>query len=262
MAPIKLDEHTKEKLEQRRLQPSSESWSQLANRLDTEERSKNKKVFWWLGIAASIALIISVSVPFLTTDSKKAQPVIVDIKSNSNKEETVTKKEHSLKITTKEQKAVVAIKPIEEKNNPKNTTPKSTLNKVQKDLVKNTINIKNVASTTSNESLKNNVNQTQILTPEIKDFEALKIQGVVAEIQKLKDSQSGVTDREVDSLLKMAHKELLTQRIYDETSKTVDANALLQDVEADLEQSFRTKVFEALKTNYGKVKTAVAERNN
>ena len=45
-------------------------------------------------------------------------------------------------------------------------------------------------------------------------------------------------------------------------TRTVDANALLQDVEEDLQQSFRSKVFEALQSGYESVITAVAERNN
>jgi len=41
----------------------------------------------------------------------------------------------------------------------------------------------------------------------------------------------------------------------------VDANALLQDVEAELQDSFRTRVFETLKSTFKTVKTAVADRN-
>ena len=42
----------------------------------------------------------------------------------------------------------------------------------------------------------------------------------------------------------------------------IDASDLLQDVEADLDQSFRDKVFKTLKSSYYSVKTAVADRNN
>ena len=52
------------------------------------------------------------------------------------------------------------------------------------------------------------------------------------------------------------------QKLYNEATNKVDANALLQSVEDDLEQSFRAKVFDAIKSGYESVKTAVAERNN
>ena len=63
---------------------------------------------------------------------------------------------------------------------------------------------------------------------------------------------------------RLQHPECLTISgfLIREGMKTVDANALLQDVESDLQQSFRNKIFEALKNSYETIKTAVAERNN
>ena len=78
----------------------------------------------------------------------------------------------------------------------------------------------------------------------------------------LKSENNSVTEREIDSLLKIASKELFKERLQKETSKIVDANALLMSVEDEMGQSFRSKVFEALKESYETVKTAVADRNN
>jgi len=71
-----------------------------------------------------------------------------------------------------------------------------------------------------------------------------------------------VSDAEINTLLDQAQKEISLHRLYNETTKKVDANALLEDVEADLEQSFRNRAFKAIKSGYKYVKTAVAERNN
>jgi hypothetical protein len=81
-------------------------------------------------------------------------------------------------------------------------------------------------------------------------------------LKEIKSETASVTDRETDSLLKIASKELFKDKLQKETSKTVDANALLMSVEDDMGQSFRSKVFEALTESYKTVKTAVAERNN
>jgi hypothetical protein len=94
------------------------------------------------------------------------------------------------------------------------------------------------------------------------NFEDAKLNDVVAEIKRLQTENSVVSETEIDSLLKQAERDILKYRIYKENSKTIDANALLQDVETDLEQSFRTRVFEALLNNYETVKIAVANRNN
>lgn len=89
------------------------------------------------------------------------------------------------------------------------------------------------------------------------------IDNAVAETLKgIKDTNITVTDREVDSLLKLASKEIFKEQLQKETSKTVDAESLLMSVEDEMGQSFRTKVFEALKESYETVRTAVAERNN
>jgi len=93
-------------------------------------------------------------------------------------------------------------------------------------------------------------------------FENQKVQDVVAQIKTMNSNGSKISDAEIDSLLKKAQKEILSNRIYNEQTRMVDAKALLQDVEEDLQQSFRSKVFEALQSGYESVKTAVAERNN
>ena len=92
--------------------------------------------------------------------------------------------------------------------------------------------------------------------------EDLKVMEVVAEIKAMQHAETKVTNREIDSLLKQAQRDILKQKIFDESMQTVNADALLQDVEVELEQSFRAKVFDALKENFGSVKTAVAERHN
>ena len=93
-------------------------------------------------------------------------------------------------------------------------------------------------------------------------FEEQKIQDVVALVQSMKDGNKVITDSDINALLEEAQKEIKLNRLYNETNGVVDANALLQDVEAELNQSFRSKVFEALKSSYNSVKTAVAQRND
>ena len=78
----------------------------------------------------------------------------------------------------------------------------------------------------------------------------------------MQEEQEVVTDAEIDALLKAAHKEIELKNLYNEATNKVDANALLQSVEDDLERSFRTRVFEMLQSGYRELKTAVAERNN
>ena len=84
---------------------------------------------------------------------------------------------------------------------------------------------------------------------------------MVAQVQALKNENKVVTEADINALLVEAQKEIALNRLSQQTSGFVDANALLESVEQELDQSFRAKVFEAIKTSYNTVKTAVAQRN-
>ena len=74
MAPIKYEEQMKDKLEKRSLQPSPESWATLANRLDARDnKHKNKSMFWWFGIAASVVGILFVTTIYFNNKSIENQ---------------------------------------------------------------------------------------------------------------------------------------------------------------------------------------------
>ena len=88
-----------------------------------------------------------------------------------------------------------------------------------------------------------------------------KITEVVAEVRLLELNNDALTEAEVDSLLRMAQSELLKERIF-QADRSVDAMALLNEVEDELDQSFRDQIFDRLKAGFIKVKTAVADRNN
>ena len=78
----------------------------------------------------------------------------------------------------------------------------------------------------------------------------------------MEDSQITVSDSEIESLLQLAQKKLAINKILVEKKTTVDAGSLLQDVETDLDESFRDKIFNRIVSGYNTVATAVAERND
>ena len=241
MAPIKFEENIKDKLEKRTIKPSADAWQTLASRLETKNNKKKSPYYLWLGVAASIVAIMFIASQLFVNKNNTTieTPVIV----NTNKE--TIKKVESQNVLQK--KDVLT-------------------NNVEKESVKE-LNIKTPKSEkTEVAQLTKQKEEKTVLPKEVivnkTSFEDLKVQQVVAQIQGLKDKGESVTDKDIDALLDQAQKEITLQNIYNETTKTVDANALLQDVESDLQQSFRDKVFNALKSSYNTVKTAVAERNN
>ncbi|WMI69593.1 hypothetical protein [Mangrovimonas sp. YM274] len=265
MAPIKFENDIKETLEKRAIQPSQASWDKLSSRLDAESvkhKHRNKR-FWWMGIAASFVGILLVGSLFFKRDAINMDaPTIVDV------EEEITPKE---KVETKVAVTVPKVKESVSVNNEE---------EVNRDLIKSEISkSETVAKVTKSElpSEKNKLENSlplnesaieqHVAVEDHKEFSEnlepldVKVQDVVTQITELAAQNTEVTDREIDSLLQLAELEIQQKKIYNESTRTVDANALLESVEMDLEHSFRDKVFKALKESYVTVKTAVTQRN-
>jgi hypothetical protein len=251
MALTKFEESIKNKLEKRTIQPSEDAWNRLENRLDFTKQSK-KKPFLFIGLAASIvAILLMVSQFFNENKHENNIPVIV-----------VTPK-------TVEQKDLdeVIVEDSNESSNSEilqsskpeflnNSKPTDEVNSKKKIVVAN-----NTVYENTKYPKKLNLNQVE-LEQKTLSFEEQKIQDVISQVQTLKGSNKSITDADVEALLQQAQNEINLEKLYNKNTGIVDAQSLLQDVEADLDKSFRDKVFEALKANFNFVKTAVAQRNN
>ncbi|MCF6296076.1 MAG: hypothetical protein L3J25_10365 [Flavobacteriaceae bacterium] len=254
MAPIKFEDFLKEKLEQRKLQPSTNAWEKLQSKLDTNQTKKNNKPFWWLGIAASFIGILIVTSVFFNNETDTTivdtEEAIITIENETpkifNDVEQVAVEEPQVEnplINTKVQK--VDINPV--------------LQKQENQLINRNVN--EAVVQTETKANENQINKKESIDKAL-TFEDLKLQEVVAQVQALKKANNVVSDAEINALLDQAQKEIALHKLYNESTKKVDANALLQGVEADLEQSFRVRAFKAIKSGYNYVKTTVAERNN
>ncbi len=260
MAPIKFEELLKDKLEKRSLSPSSETWSKLSERLDTYEQKSKSPIFWWLSIAAGLLIMITISVQFFGAEtSEEVLPQVVEENISveprkvehqySNTKNTIQLvNENSLKDENYESYRAQGSQNLRNKQ----AQHKSTEQKTQ--LAENDRDFKNPDSTTLKENLTKKFQ---------KENDELLLKNAVTEaLNKLKTEKTSVTDREIDSLLKFASKELFKEKLQRETTLTVDAQVLLMSVQDEMGQSFRSKVFEALMDSYETVKTAVAQRNN
>ena len=257
MAPIKFEEQLKDKLEKRSLQPPAESWAKLSERLDTDEKKSKNPWFWWMGIAA--AVIITLTIVMQTLGTNNTEDIMPQVVEQDAKEDT-NKVEKSPVIDTK------SVELASENNEAQSGSEKEDNNNKP-----GIINYKSVTKSDKNTQLAvdqkvDEINTKDISNPENEQKaiieEAVIDKAVVAQALKdLNTEKTTVTDREVDSLLKVANKELFKDKLQKEASRTVDAKSLLEDVEDEMGQSFRTKVYEVLKDGYQTVKTAVAQRN-
>ncbi len=257
MAPIKFEEDIKDKLEKRSLSPSAISWLKLSERLDKDQKKSSKSTLWWTAVAASVIITGIISTLFFTNKNLNlSMPKI------ANEQEQTTKTQLEDKVTPP--KFTIS----------KGLTNTNTIN-LEKENIANTQSIANTKKPntnsirlTENKNLKENSPLPHHKFGKHKDLapinpSLLKNKEEITNL--LKDVKSEINaslDKEVDSLLKLAHKELFKDKLQKEMSNVVDASTLLLEVEEDMGQSFRSKVFEVLKDSYNTVITTVAERNN
>ena len=260
MAPINFEDHIKNKLEQREVKPSPDAWETLRAQLDDSDSKKNRKPYWWLGLAASFIGILLIA-SFLFNGNKNETPTVVEIEetqidepdvntdlSSSNDEQMIDQNDETIPSLNKEKK-LIKKQPVIDSN----------LKKEQQKIISNELN-NTVAS--RKEIIEEKPTNELPKTNAILTFKDQKINAVVAEIRALQGNNNGISEKEIDALLDAAQKEITLNRAYNEVTKTVDADALLRSVEEDLEESFRARVFKLLQSGYEGVKTAVAERNN
>ena len=249
---MKWEYNIKNTLERRTIKPSEQSWDHLAARLDVAQEKKNKLGYWWAGIAAGLIIILfTVSIFFQNSHVELQQPVLVETPTRDIKQELPMEK--SLKeeqwVGISNQEGDIAGDSIGKITVERVKNPSKLRTSIEKDVVAANTNSRNRSLTNQPSSEK-------------ESFETDKISGIVAQVANLKDSGNSVTDADIDALLSSAKQEIAFQHTANKGFITVDANALLQDIEMDLQKSFRNKVFEGLKNSYEIVKTAVAERHN
>lgn len=256
MEPNKFENNIKDKLEKRTLKPSENAWNTLSEHLDTQVEKRNNKPYWWLGIAASVIGILFVISNVLDNDLKiNDTPEVVEANVEVEQVETVglDKKEENGYANSNIKK------PLKEGPKESSQKPKSegSLFLMEKE------EISVAAIVDKNGSEEKDIKVADVdMKNEPLTFEEQKIKDVVAKVHTLKSENKTITNADIDALLIEAQKEIALNRLYNETNGTVDASALLQDVENELDQSFRSKVFEAIKASYNTVKTTVAQRND
>lgn len=269
MAPIKFEEQIKDKLEKRTVTPSSDTWSKLSQQLDVEDKRNKKSSFWWFGIAASIVALVFVSITYFEQDDETSIDTII-VKDNIKEVLSPDKEDKLINNNETLEKEVIATDNSEEtfsENKEKQETPtvvvkkktEATLDKVAIKPITNAIAKVKKQDVSKDDKLELKTPPSNVLAP----IENIEFKSVIAQLKKIKtENKNTVTDKQIDSLLKSASRELLMDKALKKGNNVVDADALLRYAEEDLGQSFRTRIYEVLKSGFKEVKTAVANRND
>lgn len=230
-----FETQVKKQLSERELKPTDKSWEQLRSKLDKTDR-KRKKPYYWMAVAASFAIgVFLMSVLF--SDQPTTQIVV------ENKENTADETPQLIPKTTPENAVVeVAAEQPQKENQFKTEKTKQTAHTTTKNELRQAPDVAN--------------NTSEILV------EKEMLNQVIADVMQQQEDNTSLTDAEVDALLAEATDKIVREKQFKHPDDNISATALLEDVEMELEQSFREKVFDVLKNSYLKTKEAVASRND
>jgi len=227
----------REKLQNRKINPSSGSWEQLEKELDSHE-NKDQKDSWWFFKVASIALIL-VSVGYFYLTSKNDVDNTPVIAAPSIKENVIVPSQKN-EIPESEVANTNDISPI--KVNETNDSD---------------IAVSNMADIPSKESLdKGNTPTDNLIEVAIND----SITGLI-EIAEIPKSEDQLIDEEVEELLRKSKIKLLINGQIS-SKKIVSSEALLNSVEEDLYKDLKQKLIEKITSKLNNPKEVVTSREN
>ena len=260
----------KDILEERRMEVSEHSWEKLAGQLNANDKKKRRKKFYY-PYAACLALLISALVfMFIKNDGNSAKEAVVDtketIKENKESKTPIILKD---KIDTKTFKeALVQSGETKQQQEIKSTTnkkDKSLENQTKKQLavelqkeVKNAVIVAKVDTFPKEiipKKLENVIAQKEVVLDIDKELKAS-----IAALSAKENVK--ITFQEIDQLLKEVQeslKELDVKKEETEVLRFATADELLNDVEYELDMSFKQKVFELIKQKVKKRATVVVE---
>lgn len=239
MEPEKFESKVKNLLQEREIKPSTGSWEQLEQRLEQKKEAK-KPLLLWIGAAAAVAVIFFTLGTYFNTPISLEEPQLVEQTSEELIFEEKVEEPKVIQLATSEAKEIIE-KTETEKRASKERPSKNAI-------------FETPVGNASGEKIM----LASEITSEAPETVKPEGQMLLAENKSISepDMPSKVSDTEVEALLLLAAAELKSSPEF-----TVDSGDLLHQVEYELDQSFRQKVFEVVKEGFSKAKTAVANRD-
>ena len=218
MEPNKIENEFRDKLEQRRIQPSEMAWDRLDAMLSVTENKKPKKKRTWMYVAAAFLVFLLAGVLFL----------------NQEKQGNGVENNNSV-VTTKEQP-----QPATETVQLQNVVPVIIQEAVAaKEQVRGTVKKKSVQPVSK-----------------MHEVPAMNTEAVAANDKK--EIQNVVPQATADNLLAST---MTNETPKKRSTVKVDPNALLSNVEGELNENYRSKAFQGVVKSFNTVKVAVSNRN-
>lgn len=272
MKTNKLDKIIKEKFENRTFTPSTSAWERLSVQLDEQPKEKKRGLFFYISIAASILLLVSIGFQIFTTDDNKAIPIKEEIVISPLEKEFI--KEKIDKVFEEVPVEEVIVKKNEIK--PKETSMIPTKVAKRESFTTKKILIEPISN---NDKIIAKVDKKEILKNNNKDISEFKQSLQFKEIEK--DPNSSIKINADDLLFAVTHTQKEVKAYYakyqinrDDVLKTikselkksnlkVNPETILAEVERSIDDDdFQNNFLKNLKRKVSDIATAIASRNN
>lgn len=236
MAPNNWEEQIKQQLQGREIQPSAQAWDRLDAMLTVAEEKKTKRPFGvyfrYMAIAASVLVFLSLGFYFtsdLPEPDANTQTGVTQKEGSETQSQPKGTTVNELPVGTPAPTEAVAVQPTESK---------STADSQKS----NTVSPK-----------KRIINQKAIPTTE--SYAATAVPAPQSVVQNPTVNTQNSTGSNPKTDVALAQPQLA------KTNIKVDAASLLNQVDGELNQSFRERMFDRLNRNYQSAKSALATRN-
>jgi hypothetical protein len=225
MAPNKLDNQIREKLNARDIQPSAPAWDRLDAMLAVSEEKKSKKGYGWFFVAASTLLFFGLGFfLFNTNETPKIDNSNPIVTTNNNEIDSVQ------------------INKIDE----------FSVETEQSVLVQNAVNYSKTSTNKNSKEtnkLTNEENLTKDHSSPIIHHSSPNTYKYVSPDELLAEAQTG--EKVITS----------DKKIVPKVKMKVDANSLLTTVEKELDDNHRETTLDKLNRKFQDAKSALANRN-
>lgn len=225
MEPNKLETEFRDKLEHRRIQPSDMAWDRLDAMLSVAENKKPKRDRKWLYMAATFLAFLLVGVIFLNQENENNNGFV---KGNSV---------------------------VNQGGKPQTTVPGNEVPVITQETPQPVQQMATVDQPVAKHKRKNNTTLVKAKDTQMQQaYEAVISQPA----QQQAIAYQSVSQQDAEALLAAATSQHMPKK---KNTVKVDANSLLSSVEGELDDNYRSSVFQKAVKNFNVVKTAVANRN-
>ena len=238
MEPNNFEKDFRDKLNQRKIEPSEKAWDRLDAMLSIAEEKKPKKNRKWLYVAASIVGFLLVGTFFFNQKKNAVEiPQNTIVVKENIKKDSIVKPNLTIIDSSKTEVA------ISEQTSGSNKTSEE----------KSISNASKQKSNKTNKYESKQIAESSIIIKNNQEKQSINTKTTIAETPK---------NETADQLLESAEKTVVAENSAKPKSKIkINANDLLNQVDGELELSFREKVITKVNKNYQTLKVALSNRN-